>query len=61
MEPRAEPATDAVSTGDTTRYRTPTGEPCPRTVRLDGSIEGSGDCCCCGYCLAMETAAWPGT
>ena len=33
------------------RYATPTGEPCPRTVRLDGTIEGSGDCHACGCCL----------
>lgn len=44
---------------DRARYRTPTGEPCPRTVRVDGSVEGSGECYCCGYCLALETAAWP--
>jgi hypothetical protein len=33
------------------RWATATGEPCPRTVRLDGTIEGSGDCMGCGLCL----------
>jgi hypothetical protein len=33
------------------RWRTPTGEPCPRTRRLDGGVEGSGDCLGCGLCL----------
>lgn len=33
------------------RHGTPTGEPCPRTVRVDGGIEGTGDCLGCGACL----------
>jgi hypothetical protein len=33
------------------RWATPTGEPCPRSRRLDGGIEGSGDCVACGVCL----------
>ena len=33
------------------RYSTPTGQPCPRTVRVDGSVEGSGNCLGCGTCL----------
>lgn len=33
------------------RYATPTGEPCPRSLRLDGTVEGSGDCHACGCCL----------
>ena len=33
------------------RFGTPTGAPCPRTVRLDGAVEGSGDCHGCGACL----------
>jgi hypothetical protein len=33
------------------RYATPTGEPCPRTVRVDGTVEGDGNCRGCGVCL----------
>jgi len=33
------------------RYPTPTGEPCPRTVRVDGTIEFGGNCQSCGTCL----------
>jgi ketosteroid isomerase-like protein len=33
------------------RYATPTGDPCPRTVRRDGTIEGSGNCMGCATCL----------
>jgi hypothetical protein len=33
------------------RYPTPTGEPCPRTVRVDGTVEGTGGCTGCGCCL----------
>jgi hypothetical protein len=33
-------------------YQTPTGEPCPRTVRVDGTVDG-GDCTCCGFCLLL--------
>lgn len=33
------------------RYPTPTGDPCPRTVRLDGTIENNGVCQSCGTCL----------
>lgn len=33
------------------RHATPTGEPCPRSVRVDGSVDGSGDCHGCGACL----------
>jgi hypothetical protein len=29
-------------------YDTPTGRPCPRTVRPDGSIDGDGACHQCG-------------
>jgi hypothetical protein len=32
-------------------YATPTGAPCPRTVREDGSVQGSGACLGCGMCL----------
>jgi hypothetical protein len=35
------------------RWRTPTGEPCPRNVRVDGTIEGTGDCLGCGFCLLI--------
>jgi len=41
-------------------YRTPTGQPCPRSVQLDGTVCGSGDCHGCGYCLLLEAAAWCG-
>jgi len=33
------------------RYPTPTGEPCPRTVHVDGTIENNGNCQSCGTCL----------
>jgi len=33
------------------RYPTPTGEPCPRTIRVDGTIENGGNCQSCGTCL----------
>ena len=33
------------------RYATPTGEPCPRTIRVDGTITNSGNCQSCGTCL----------
>ena len=33
------------------RYPTPTGEPCPRTVRVDGTIEFGGNCQSCGFCM----------
>jgi hypothetical protein len=39
-------------------YATPTGQPCPRCVRLDGTIDGSGDCVACGTCLLLIELAW---
>jgi hypothetical protein len=33
------------------RYATPTGDPCPRTVHVDGTIENDGNCQSCGMCL----------
>jgi hypothetical protein len=33
------------------RYPTPSGEPCPRTIRVDGTIEFNGNCQSCGTCL----------
>jgi hypothetical protein len=33
------------------RYATPTGDPCPRTIRMDGTIENGGNCQSCGTCL----------
>ena len=30
------------------RYNTPTGQPCPRSVRPDGSVVGDGACHECG-------------
>jgi hypothetical protein len=44
----------------TRRYATPTGEPCPRAVRVDGTVEGTGECLWCGYCLLIAEAAWSG-
>jgi hypothetical protein len=41
-------------------YATPTGDPCPRAVRVDGTVEGSGDCGSCGCCLLLLWSAWPG-
>jgi hypothetical protein len=35
------------------RYPTPTGDPCPRTVRTDGTIEHGGICQSCGTCLLL--------
>ena len=40
-------------------FATPTGRPCPRSVREDGTVEGSGDCGSCGCCLLLAEAAWP--
>ena len=50
-----------VDVGGTTvvRYQTPTGQPCPRSLQLDGTVWGTGDCQGCGYCLLLEAAAWP--
>jgi hypothetical protein len=33
------------------RYPTPTGAPCPRVIRTDGTVDGSGACLGCGTCL----------
>lgn len=41
------------------RYATPTGAPCPRSLRIDGTVEGSGDCGACGCCLLLADQAWP--
>ena len=41
------------------RYATPTGDPCPHRVRVDGTVDGSGDCALCGCCLLLIWAAWP--
>jgi hypothetical protein len=38
------------------RYQTPTGEPCPRSVRVDGTVD-NGDCTCCGFCLLLAGLA----
>jgi predicted enzyme related to lactoylglutathione lyase/CheY-like chemotaxis protein len=43
---------------DRVRFATPTGEPCPRCLREDGILEGSGDCLACGFCLLVFEAAW---
>jgi hypothetical protein len=28
-------------------------------VRLDGTVDGEGDCTCCGTCLLLPSLAWP--
>jgi hypothetical protein len=43
-----------------TKYNTPSGEPCPRVVRRDGTVQGSGDCAACGTCLQLPELAWSG-
>ena len=40
-----------LSQPDRRLFATPTGAPCPRTVRQDGSVQGSGACLGCGTCL----------
>jgi hypothetical protein len=36
------------------RWRTPTGDPCPRSQHLDGRVDsGGGDCHGCGFCLLL--------
>jgi len=39
--------------GGNGRWKTPTGEPCPRAQRVDGRIDGGGDCHGCGFCLLL--------
>jgi hypothetical protein len=46
-------------TSATRPFATPTGEACPRTVRIDGTVEGSGDCLGCGTCLQLAELAYP--
>ena len=48
----------ARETADAPRYATPTKACCPRALRVDGSVEGSGDCLGCGFCLLIAEAAW---
>ncbi len=43
--------TDERGTPAAPRYLTPTGEPCPRSVRTDGTVEGTAHCHGCGFCL----------
>ncbi|GIE90084.1 hypothetical protein [Actinoplanes regularis] len=45
------PVVPAPSAGATQRYATPTGAPCPYTLRSDGSVDGDGACRGCGACL----------
>lgn len=45
--------TPGIEVCDRRRWATPTGEPCPRSRRLDGGIEGTGDCLACGLCLLL--------
>jgi len=41
------------------RYPTPTGAPCPRTIRVDGTIERGGNCQSCGTCLLFGELVEP--
>lgn len=41
-------------------YATPTGDPCPRTIRVDGTIENGGNCQSCGTCLLFSGLIDPG-
>jgi hypothetical protein len=34
-------------------WQTPTGDPCPRTLRIDGTVDTTGDCLGCGFCLLI--------
>jgi hypothetical protein len=43
------------------RWATPTGEPCPRVMRVGRTIEGSGDWVGCGFCLLLLAAAYGDT
>jgi hypothetical protein len=43
------------------RYATPTGSPCPRTIRVDGTIENGGNCQSCGTCLLYGGLIDPGS
>lgn len=40
------------------RYATPTGDPCPRCLRDDGAVVGTGACTSCGCCLLFVLADW---
>ena len=56
MDDANDPASGTASPGAAPRipghrYATPTGEPCPRTIRVDGTIENGGNCQSCGTCL----------
>ena len=53
---RAWPTIEVVATGTSDqrhRWGTPTGDPCPRLVHLDGRVEGTGECQDCGFCLLL--------
>jgi hypothetical protein len=39
-------------------YATPTGDPCPRALRADGTVVGTGECLACGCCLLAIMAPW---
>ncbi len=41
------------SKGEKHRWATPTGDPCPRSLHLDGRVDGGGDCHGCGFCLLL--------
>ncbi len=42
---------DPPARGGENRYETWSGEPCPRCVRVDGTVAGTGACVACGTCL----------
>jgi hypothetical protein len=46
-------ATDPARDTRRRRWGTPTGDPCPRSVYLDGRVAGTGDCQGCGFCLLL--------
>ena len=41
------------TSGQRRRWGTPTGDPCPRLVHMDGRVEGTGECQACGFCLLL--------
>lgn len=52
--PAADPDPPAVDPAPPAqRYTTPTGDPCPRRVHVDGRVEGDGECLWCGFCLLV--------
>ena len=52
------PCPDPGATATASRWATPTGAPCPRSLGVDGTIVGCADCHGCGYCMLLAEAAW---